>query len=137
MERTTRRSTVYNDNFLSFSFSLFDGRHNPGFRSIVMSATTFYAQAAEVLAGCFSNRNDLDAVLDRDKGFAPRWSKMCQKRPHELKEATEEHVATPAMKEIAMLNTWDLVQLLMSVRKTELAPFPSARAPPQESLLTY
>ncbi|KAL5501221.1 NUP84 [Sanghuangporus vaninii] len=97
-----------------------------------MSAMTFYAQAAEVLAGCLSNRDDLDAVLDRDKGFAPRLSKMCQKRLHELKEATEGQVVTQATKdEITMLklesNTWDLVQLLMSVRKTEPAPFPSAK----------
>ncbi|KAL5513883.1 hypothetical protein ACEPAG_2644 [Sanghuangporus baumii] len=57
---------------------------------------TFNVQAAEVLAGSLSNRDDLDAVLDRDKGIAPRLSK---KRLRDYKEDAAEQVVTPATKE--------------------------------------
>ncbi|KAI5120989.1 hypothetical protein M0805_000450 [Coniferiporia weirii] len=94
-----------------------------------MDTTSFYALSAEVLGACHEKRDDLSAVLDPETGFAPRLSRMCKKRLEEISET-----AMPfdrPLEDITMLrlesNTWDLLQTLISVRKTEPSLPPTAK----------
>ncbi|KAH8111554.1 107-domain-containing protein [Phellopilus nigrolimitatus] len=95
-----------------------------------MDTTSFYALSADVLATCHDKRDDLSAVLDPETGFAPRLSNMCKKR---LREASEpDMLFESSREEIHMLrlesDTWDLLQTLMSARKTESTLPPTAKA---------
>lgn len=45
-----------------------------------MTDTSFYESSANVLAQCNGARENLDALLDPENGFAPRLSRMCKQK---------------------------------------------------------
>ncbi|KAF8900838.1 nuclear pore protein 84/107 [Gymnopilus junonius] len=92
-----------------------------------MSSDSLYRSSAEVLSICQSIKDNLEAVLDPDTGYAPRMRQIC----HEYIEELEDEVDSRSLRdEIEVLrlekNTWGLLQAVMPP-KTEQQPKPSAR----------
>ncbi|KAG2002400.1 nuclear pore complex protein [Coprinopsis cinerea AmutBmut pab1-1] len=88
-------------------------------------AEALYSAFAEVLAASQSVKDDLDALLDKDNGFAPRLRQICQDQITDFEEtrAPQEDIELLRLE----ANTWGLLQLVMPPRKIEPLPTTSAR----------
>ncbi|TFY81397.1 hypothetical protein EWM64_g2615 [Hericium alpestre] len=90
-------------------------------------SNALYASCAEVLTLCQSQKDDLEALLDPEIGFAPRLRQICQDQIADLEDSGE--VSQEEMDALRMeCNTWGLLQALMPARKTEPEPQPTAHA---------
>ncbi|OJT05441.1 Nucleoporin nup107 [Trametes pubescens] len=89
-----------------------------------------YASCAKVLSVCQANKDDLEALLHPESGFAPRLREICEQQLAELQEAAapDTSVSIPALEALKMeSDTWALLQSLMSLRKTTPPEFPHPR----------
>ncbi|TBU21786.1 nuclear pore protein 84/107 [Dichomitus squalens] len=88
-----------------------------------------YAACAEVLSVCQTNKDDLEALLHPETGFAPRLREICNQHLAELQEAVVEGTASPTELDALKMesDTWALLQALMSLRKTTLPEYPHPR----------
>ncbi|KAJ8474879.1 hypothetical protein ONZ45_g15800 [Pleurotus djamor] len=88
-----------------------------------------FASYAEVLSLCQSLRDDLEAILDPETGFAPRLRRVCRDQLAEYEQSfsngglTREEIDVLKLEE----NTWALLQAIMPVRKLEPIAQPTAR----------
>ncbi|KAH9991402.1 107-domain-containing protein [Russula vinacea] len=95
---------------------------------------TFYTSCADVLALFQAQKDNLEALLDPQAGFAPRLRQLCEQQCvlhlPELLDIREEGNATPEEIEALRMecSTWALLQAIMPARKTEPPVQPSARA---------
>ncbi|KAH9976532.1 nuclear pore protein 84/107 [Russula compacta] len=81
---------------------------------------TFYTSCADVLALCQAQKDNLEALLDPQTGFAPRLRQLCEQQGG---NATPEGIEALRME----CSTWALLQAVMPARKTEPPLQPSAR----------
>lgn len=87
-------------------------------------AEALYHAFAEVLSVSQESKDDLDALLDKEDGFAPRLRQICQDEIADLQasmapQSEIEHMQLEA-------NTWALLQLILPPRKIEPTPKPTA-----------
>ncbi|KAF5346850.1 hypothetical protein D9756_010620 [Leucocoprinus leucothites] len=80
-----------------------------------------FRSCADVLSICQASKDDLEALLDPDDGFAPRLRRLCRDQLEEYEESEADEVGG---EEIELLrleeNTWGLLQAVMPARKTEI-----------------
>ncbi|KAF9530797.1 nuclear pore complex protein [Crepidotus variabilis] len=84
-------------------------------------ADGLYASCAEVLSLSQSIKDDLEAVLDPETGFAPRMRQICDDQLEELEEEAGSRRGLADEIDLLRLeaNTWGLLQALLPARKTE------------------
>ncbi|KAH9043875.1 nuclear pore protein 84/107 [Lactarius pseudohatsudake] len=88
---------------------------------------TFYTSCADILALCQTQKDNLEALLDPQTGFAPRLRHLCEQQLSDLRE--EGNISPEEIEALRMeCSTWALLQDVMPARKTEPPPQPSARA---------
>ncbi|KDR66942.1 hypothetical protein GALMADRAFT_147583 [Galerina marginata CBS 339.88] len=79
-----------------------------------------YSSCAEVLEICQSIKDDLEAILDPETGYAPRMRHIVHEHIEELQDV---HNSRNLQDEIEILqleeNTWALLQAVMPARKTD------------------
>ncbi|KAF9475041.1 hypothetical protein BDN70DRAFT_884207 [Pholiota conissans] len=85
-----------------------------------------YASCAEVLLQ--SSKDDLEAILDPQNGYAPQMRNICSNLIGEYEERPDSHTLQDDI-EILRLeeNTWSLLQAVMPARKTEPPHTPTAK----------
>ncbi|KAH9940156.1 nuclear pore protein 84/107 [Epithele typhae] len=87
-----------------------------------------YASCAEVLSVCQANKDDLEALLHPEYGFAPRLRHICDQQLADMHDASMESVSTQEFEALKMeSDTWALLQALMSLRKTTPPEYPHPR----------
>ncbi|KAF8884657.1 nuclear pore protein 84/107 [Infundibulicybe gibba] len=73
-----------------------------------------YVSCAGVLSLCQSRKDDLDALLDPETGFAPRLRQICYDQLIELEETGGRRVSVEEMELLRLEhNTWSLLQAVM------------------------
>ncbi|KAH9971849.1 nuclear pore protein 84/107 [Lactifluus volemus] len=88
---------------------------------------TFYTACADILALCQTQKDNLEALLDPQSGFAPQLRHLCEQQLSDLRgegNATPEEIEALRME----CSTWALLQAVMPARKTEPPLQPSARS---------
>ncbi|KAI0773023.1 nuclear pore protein 84/107 [Trametes elegans] len=91
---------------------------------------SLFASCADVLSVCQANKDDLEALLDPEHGFAPRLREICDQRMAELQDTggSDSSVSLAESRALKMeSDTWALLQALMSLRKTSPPEFPHPR----------
>ncbi|KAH6905125.1 nuclear pore complex protein [Coprinopsis sp. MPI-PUGE-AT-0042] len=83
-------------------------------------AETLYSSFADVLSVSQSVKDDLEALLDSENGFAPRLRQICEDQIADLEDgrASREDIDLLQLE----ANTWNLLQLVLPPRKIEPAP---------------
>ncbi|KAF9448694.1 hypothetical protein P691DRAFT_800405 [Macrolepiota fuliginosa MF-IS2] len=80
-----------------------------------------YRSCADVLSVCQSAKDDLEALLDPEVGFAPRLRQLCRDQLEEYEETRDDLFSTEELELLRLEeNTWGLLQAVMSARKTEV-----------------
>ncbi|CAL1702971.1 unnamed protein product [Somion occarium] len=90
---------------------------------------TLYASCAQVLSLAQAEKDNLDALLDPEKGFAPCLRQICHDRWAELKDKPEGSVSPEELEALRMeRDTWGLLQAVMPLRKLIPQSHPNAQA---------
>ncbi|KXN92482.1 hypothetical protein AN958_07429 [Leucoagaricus sp. SymC.cos] len=80
-----------------------------------------YRSCAEVLSIFQSAKDDLEALLDPELGFAPRLRQLCRDQLDEYEEAGDDQRSSEELELLRLEeNTWGLLQAVMPARKTEV-----------------
>ncbi|TFK22529.1 nuclear pore complex protein [Coprinopsis marcescibilis] len=87
-------------------------------------AEALYSSFADVLSLSQSVKDDLEALLDSQTGFAPRLRQICEEQIADFEDMQAPHEDIELLRLEA--HTWGLLQLLMPPRKIEPHPTPSA-----------
>ncbi|TFK38561.1 nuclear pore protein 84/107 [Crucibulum laeve] len=79
-----------------------------------MSSDSLYVACAEVLSLCRSKKDDLDALLDPQTGFAPRIRQICEEQLADYAETQDPRIAPSDIESLRLeANTWGLLQTIM------------------------
>ncbi|KAI0073069.1 hypothetical protein K474DRAFT_1711028 [Panus rudis PR-1116 ss-1] len=90
-------------------------------------SSTLYASCAEALELAQSHKDDIEALLDPEVGFAPKLRQICEERLVEL--ANDPDVPAEELAALRMeADTWGLLQAIMPLRKMALPPSPSPQS---------
>lgn len=75
---------------------------------------TLYTSCAEVLSLAQSRKDDLEALLDPETGFAPKLRQICQEQLAEAEEANDNRLSSEELEALRMeSDTWGLLQAIM------------------------
>ncbi|KAI8970749.1 nuclear pore protein 84/107 [Trametes punicea] len=91
---------------------------------------SLFASCAEVLSVCQANKDNLEALLHPETGFAPRLQQLCEAQLAELHDSagTDGSVSISELDALKMeSDTWALLQALMSLRKSTPPEYPHPR----------
>ncbi|TFK94108.1 hypothetical protein K466DRAFT_477174, partial [Polyporus arcularius HHB13444] len=77
-------------------------------------AENLYTSCAEVLSVCQANKDNLEALLDPETGFAPRLRHICNQQLLELADDATTEISVQELDALKMeSDTWALLQALM------------------------